>query len=94
MDLIQIHDLEFSVSLEQVRSNSAMKKTFCLNDSQSSPVLKIWTGFNEDPDPDPDSFLPQIRIQVANPMRIHADPGLDPVQTLHSQKVEFFTWKI
>ncbi len=33
--------------------------------------------------------LPLVRIQGAKAMRIHADPGLDPVQTLQSQKVQF-----
>ncbi len=53
VDLIQIHDLEFSVSLEQVRIISAMKKTFRLNDSlESMPVLWVRTGFNADTDLD------------------------------------------
>jgi hypothetical protein len=30
-----------------------------------------------------------IRIQGAKPIRIHADPDLDPAQTLKSQKVKF-----
>jgi hypothetical protein len=55
VDLIQIHDLEFSVSLEQVRIISAMK-TFYLNDSlESLQVLWIQIGFNADPDPDTDT---------------------------------------
>ncbi len=30
-----------------------------------------------------------IRIQGAKPMRIQADPDLDPAQTLKSQKVKY-----
>jgi hypothetical protein len=53
-------------------------------------VLRIRIGFSVDPDSGSgSSFLPQmrIRIQGAQPIRIHAD--LDPGRTLASKKLDF-----
>ncbi len=58
-------------------------------------VFRIRIGFNADPDPDPAFYLNANPDPDPNPERqTNTDPDLDFGQTLPSQKVGFWQWKI
>jgi hypothetical protein len=57
------------------------------HNQRKKAVLWIRIGFNADPDPNPDPAFISMRIRIAKPMVIRADP--DPGQTFKITKSEF-----